>query len=80
VICSFQVLLATSDHTVLVVHESSNGNDTELEDQMLHQQLAAPITKISLSPEGRFLACYKKDGVLTVMGSAFRPKVKSASI
>lgn len=67
------MLLATSDHSVLVLHE--NGNDTELEDQMLNSQLAAPITKISLAPDGRFLACYKKDGVLTVMGSAFTSKI-----
>lgn len=42
---------------------------------MLNSQLVAPITKISLAPDGRFLACYKKDGVLTVMGSAFNSKI-----
>jgi hypothetical protein len=68
-----EVLLATSDHSVLVIHE--NGNDTELEDQMLQTQLSAPITKISIAPDGKFLACYKKDGVLTVMGSAFNRKI-----
>jgi hypothetical protein len=56
-----------------VIHES--GNETEVEDQMLNQQLAAPITKISLAPDGRFLACYKKDGVLTVMASTYTTRV-----
>lgn len=68
-----EVLVGTSDHSVLVIHES--GNETEIEDQLIHHKVGAPITKISLGPDGRYLACYRKDGVLTVMTSSFTTKV-----
>ncbi len=77
-----EVLLGTSDQSVLVVHEA--GNETLVEDQLLQKKLGAPITKFALAPDGRFVACYKKDGVLTVMSTSFTSKVidfdtKSAS-
>lgn len=77
-----EVLLGTSDSSVLVIHE--NRNETFVEDQMLQTKLGSPITKIALAPDGRFVACYRKDGVLTVMSTAFTTKVidfdtKSAS-
>jgi len=77
-----EVLLGTSNKSILVIHEE--GNETVLEDQMLQQMLSCPITKISVSPDGSQIACYKKDGVLTVMSTAFNQRsldfdTKSAS-
>ena len=73
-----QVLVATSDCSVLVVSESgSDGNS--IEDQLLQQKIPSPITKISVAPNAKFLACYRKDGVLTVMSSAFNTKVSIMS-
>lgn len=70
-----QVLVATSDCSILVVSESgSDGNS--IEDQLLQQKIPSPITKISVAPNAKFLACYRKDGVLTVMSSSFNTKVK----
>ena len=68
------MLVATSDCSLLVVSESgSDGNS--IEDQLLQQKIPSPITKISLAPNAKFLACYRKDGVLTVMSSSFTTKV-----
>jgi hypothetical protein len=69
-----EVLVGTSDSSVLVVHESDSDKNV-IEDQLLQQRIESPITKISVAPNGRFLACYRKDGVLTVMSSAFTTKV-----
>lgn len=64
-----EVMLGTSDCSVLVIDE--NGK----EDQMLMDRINSPITKMSVAPNGRFLACYRKDGLLTVMSSTFTTKV-----
>lgn len=72
-IVSLQILIGTADHSVLVIHE--HGNETIIEDQLLHQTLSASITRFSLSPNGRFVACYCKDGMLTVMAANFTSKV-----
>lgn len=64
-------MLGTSDNSVLVVDEN------EVEDQLLHDRISAPITKMAVAPNGRFLACYCKDGVLTVMSATFTTKVGS---
>jgi hypothetical protein len=64
-----QVMLGTSDCSVLVIDEN------EKEDQMLQGHIESPVTKMSVAPNGRFLACYRKDGYLTVMSSTFTTKV-----
>eukprot|EP01034_Spumella_vulgaris_P022472 gene22472-28600_t len=69
-----EVLVGTSDNSVLVVHES-DAEDNIIEDQLLQQKIAAAITRIAVAPNGRYLACYRRDGVLTVMASAFTTKV-----
>ena len=73
-----EVMIGTSDNSVVVVDEHS------IEDQMLHDRINAPITKMAFSPNGRFLACYRRDGIMTVMSATFTTKVldfdtKSAS-
>jgi hypothetical protein len=62
-------MIATSDCSVLVIDEN------EREDQMLQDRIGSPITKMSVAPNGRFLACYRKDGILTVMSATFTIKV-----
>lgn len=74
ILSSFQVLVATSDNSLLVISEDGN-NGSSIEDQLLQQKISAPITKMSVAPNGKFLACYCKDGVLTVMSSSFTTKV-----
>ena len=62
-------MLGTSDNSIRVVDE----NDTE--DQLLQDRIQAPITKISVAPNRKYLACFRKDGVLTVMSVTFTTKV-----
>jgi hypothetical protein len=64
-----EVMLGTADHSVIVIDEN------EAEDQLLQDRIAAPITKMVMAPNGRFLACYRQDGVLTVISSTFTTKV-----
>lgn len=64
-----EVMLGTQDNSVLVVDEN------DVEDQLLQDRIGSPITKIAVAPNGRFLACYRKDGVLTVMSATFTTKV-----
>ena len=66
---NYQVMLGTSDNSVLVIDEN------EVEDQLLQDRIGAPITKMAVAPNGRFLACYRRDGVLTVMSATFTTKV-----
>jgi hypothetical protein len=72
-----EVLVATSDCSLLVLHEGGahdySGN--VVEDQLLQQKIAAPITKMAVSPNSNFVACYRQDGVLTVMTTAFNKKI-----
>src|SRR3546814_930895 len=55
-----EVLIATSDNSVLIV------DDKNSEDQMLQERISSPIVKMSVAPQGRFLACFTRDGILTV--------------
>ena len=64
-----EVMLGTADNSVVVVDEN------EAEDQLLQDRIGSPITKMTVAPNGRFLACYRKDGILTVMSSTFTTKV-----
>ena len=64
-----ELFLGTTDNSVLVADEN------DVEDQLLQDRIAAPITKMVVQPNGRYLACYRRDGVLTVMSSTFTTKV-----
>eukprot|EP01038_Epipyxis_sp_PR26KG_P015328 gene15328-20658_t len=70
-----EVLVGTTDMSVLVIHESGVDGDNIIEDQLLQQRIGAKITKIAVAPNGKFLACYRDDGFLTVMSSAFTRKI-----
>lgn len=62
-------MLGTNDNSIIVVDE--NGP----EDQLLQDRIGAAVTKMTVAPNGRFLACFKRDGVLTVMSCNFATKV-----
>lgn len=62
-------MLATQDSSIIIV------NENQIEDQLLGESIQVQISKIAVAPNGRFLACYRKDGVLTVMSSTFTTKV-----
>ncbi len=64
-----EVIIGTNDKTILIVDES------KVEDQVLEGEIPAPVTKMSLDPSGRYLACYRSDGMLTVVLSTFTAKV-----
>ena len=64
-----EVMLGTTDNSILVVDEN------EVEDQLLQDRISAPITKMAVAPNGHFLACYRRDGIMTVLSSAFTNKV-----
>ena len=56
-----EVIVGTNDNTILIVNES------KVEDQVLEGEIPVPVTKMSLDPSGRYLACYRADGMLTVV-------------
>lgn len=60
-----EVMFGTKDNSIIVVDRN------DWEDQLLGDRIAAPITKIAVAPKGEYLACYRRDGFLTVLSSAF---------
>lgn len=64
-----EILLATQDNSIIVV------DDNYIEDQHLSERISSPIVKMAVAPNGRFLACYKEDGTLTVLSTTFTSKV-----
>ena len=50
-----------------------NGN--RCEDQQLQESLGAPVVMMSIAPNGRFMACFLANGVLTVMSTSFGNKI-----
>jgi hypothetical protein len=73
-----EVLLGTSDNSMLVVYEADTKN--VIEDQQLQNKIEAPVVKIAVAPNGVFLACYRSDGILTVMTSSFSKKVRFSRV
>lgn len=64
-----EVLLATNENTVLVL------DDSGCVDQLLQERISAPITAMSIAPNGRFMACFLANGGLTVMTTNFTKKI-----
>ena len=57
------------DNSIIVVDENGPAN------QQLQDRLNSPIIKMSVAPNGRFLALYRQDQILTVMSMTFTTKV-----
>lgn len=50
-------------------------DENGVEDGLLQEPLPEPIVKMAVAPNGRFLACFSRDGWLAVMSSNFATKV-----
>ena len=71
-----EVILGTSDNSILVLYEASSVDRKNIiEDQQLQGKIEAPVIKMAVAPNGVFIACYRSDGILTVLTSAFTKKV-----
>ncbi|CAM9489489.1 unnamed protein product, partial [Discosporangium mesarthrocarpum] len=66
---SLEVILATENGNAIGVDE--NG----AEEHLLQEPLQDPILKMAAAPNGRFLACFVRGGMLTVVSSNFATKV-----
>lgn len=64
-----EVLLGTVDGSIIVVDER------EAQDQLLQELLGSTVTKIAVAPNGRFLACYRQDGWMTVTSASFDKRI-----
>jgi hypothetical protein len=66
-----EVFLSTSDNSVIIV----NSVTTEITDVECRHRMQAPIVKMSFAPNGRFLACFTQNSILTVISTSFETKV-----
>jgi hypothetical protein len=73
-----EVLLATSDCSLLVLYEAEPKNVCE--DQELSSSISSPIVKMTVAPNGSLLACYCISGVLSVVSSSFVKKVPNLRV
>lgn len=64
-----EVLLATPDRSISVVT-----SDTEAEDARLDNLLTSVITKMAISPSGKYIATFGEDATMTVLFSDFGKK------
>lgn len=51
-------------------------DENGVEDGLLKEPLPEPMVKMAVAPNGRFLACFSRDGMLAVMSSNFATKVR----
>ena len=65
-----EVLLGTLDGSIIVVDEN------EAQDQLVQDRIGSPVTMMAVAPNGRYLVCYRRDGILTVLSTAFTTKVR----
>lgn len=66
-----EVFLSTSDNSVVVV----DGMTAEISDVDCRARINSPIVRMSFAPNGRFLACFTRGNVLTVISTSFETKV-----
>lgn len=50
-------------------------DENGIEEGLLQDLLVEPIVKMAVAPNGRFLACFSRNGMLAVMTSNFATKV-----
>ena len=66
-----EVFLSTNDNSVVVV----NAATTEMKDLDCRARISSPIVEMTFAPNGRFLACFSENSMLTVISSTFETKV-----
>lgn len=67
-----EVFLGTSNNSVIVCDSSANGS---IVDMYCQERIKSPILKMKFAPNGRFLACFTKQCVMTVISTNFETKV-----
>jgi len=66
-----ELFLSTSDNSVIVVNSAS----TEITDVDCRARISSPIVEMCFAPNGRFLACFTEQSMLTVISASFETKV-----
>uniref|UniRef100_A0A7S4JMZ7 Vacuolar protein sorting-associated protein 16 homolog n=1 Tax=Odontella aurita TaxID=265563 RepID=A0A7S4JMZ7_9STRA len=66
-----EVFLSTSDNSVVVVDAMT----ADITDVDCRARINSPIVRMSFAPNGRFLACFTRGNVLTVISTSFETKV-----
>lgn len=66
-----EVFLSTSDKSVII----ADAYNLSITDVDCRQRITSPITSMSFAPNGRFLACFTKSLILTVISTTFETKV-----
>jgi len=66
-----EVFLATSDNSVVVLNTAT----TVMTDVNCRARIQSPIVSMSFAPNGRFLACFTQNSILTVISTSFETKV-----
>ena len=71
-----ELFLATHDNSVLSVRLIHTTNQLpQIVDVDCRHRMAAPILDMCFAPNGRFLACYTENSMLTVVSASFDTKV-----
>jgi hypothetical protein len=66
-----EVFISTSDNSVIVVDSST----TDITDVDCRARISSPIVDMCFAPNGRFLACFTENSMLTVISASFETKV-----
>jgi len=66
-----EVFLSTNDNSVVVVTAAT----CEIVDVNCRARIASPIVDMCFAPNGRFLACFTEQSMLTVISTSFETKV-----
>lgn len=66
-----EVFLSTSDNSVIVVDAAT----TDITDVDCRARISSPIVDMCFAPNGRFLACFTEQSMLTVISASFETKV-----
>jgi Vps16, N-terminal region len=73
-----EVFVSTQDRSVIVVQvaNASMGLSSEtIVDVACQKRITSPIVDMRFAPNGRFLACFTQDSMLTVISTSFETKV-----
>jgi len=67
-----EVFLGTSNNSVIICDTSSKGGIVDVQCQ---ERIASPIVQMKFAPNGRFLACFTQNSMMTVISTNFETKV-----
>mmetsp|Transcript_9444 Transcript_9444/g.14151 ORF Transcript_9444/g.14151 Transcript_9444/m.14151 type:complete len:1132 (-) Transcript_9444:64-3459(-) len=66
------LFLGTSENSVIICDTSTSGGIIDVSCQ---ERITAPIIQMKFAPNGRFLACFTKNSIMTVISTNFETKV-----